>query len=1014
LVKAEILIGIIGIAVLLAVFLPLTFDPPSGGDITSVGGGGFDNFEYARAGDFLGIDPASPKIFIEVFDDYKTKIMEFKFGEPIFQDSLSRNDSQTLGVAELGGTWVEHEPTLTNARIFNNTIEFDTENLVLFAPAISNDFATQTNGTVFWEFDWDFVREFLTIFFDDYNRADNNDENANSNFNYTSHSEKEATTSIQISQSSDDAEEGCDVSCPNPQQTAMDLTSGDLDLDATFWTVGLRFNNVNLPQGATIENATVQFTAQASDSGALTINVFGEDIDDAPTFTTTAGDITSRTQTTASVSWVVADWTAGDMTTDQETPNLAPIINEIIGRGGWVSGNSIVIIFERPATGERDAESFDASPTDAPILKIIEASGDDAWRILSNQLDAQTDELPFESYIHHNFTKQQNSTIVWEFDFDFVRGGLAGGGTQQFSIQQVDDDAEEEVATGGMSLGSSDLEIVDEGGSTNQFVGVRFDGVTIMQGETVTDAYIQFTVDDTNSGVMNATVFGEDIDNSPVFNTTNSNISDRTKTGNSTDWFLVPAWNTIGEAGVNQRTTDLSPIVNEILARGGWASGNAMTFIFNGTGEREAEAFPTGEAVLVTTQAGSTNGTDTDYEVFMQLGESAQFFCLDCAITTASQLDDGVAVNLKWGDNNSGCTDESCIATRDDLSDTQFGTINNADSGTTHFVVTVDLNSNTYDVLVTGAGLESGTGNATGIAFEENVDIDTFRFVTNDQECDTSCLFDNVEIKVLEDDYEMFMQLGDSASMVFPVTNSTELDQGVAVNLKYGDTNSGCATDACIATRNNGTDTEFAVIDGFTEFFIRADIDSDTYNVEVAGVGVQSGASFANNVPFENNVEIDTVRFILSEMNPDGFSVQELDNISLSNEFSIQRAHWASTLPPEFSASSDIDMELYWYVDVDPSLIDGDGVCWKVGISGFEPTDPLPTFTTQDFKTSCFNNLNNTSVDELVTNTFSWTSSEFTLDGEDFVIIEVRRDLLDVTDDWEEVANMLGLRMRWT
>ena len=127
--QLEIIIGIIAIAVIGAVFIPLAFDPPSGG---GTGGAniGFDNFEFARAGEFIGIDPASPKVIIEVFNDYKTRFMEFKFGEPVFQDSFTRNDTQTLGLAELGGTWVEHEPTATNVRIFNNTIDFDTENLV--------------------------------------------------------------------------------------------------------------------------------------------------------------------------------------------------------------------------------------------------------------------------------------------------------------------------------------------------------------------------------------------------------------------------------------------------------------------------------------------------------------------------------------------------------------------------------------------------------------------------------------------------------------------------------------------------------------------------------------------------------------------------------------------------------------------------------------------------------------------------------------------------------------------
>jgi hypothetical protein len=46
----------------------------------------------------------------------------------------------------------------------------------------------------------------------------------------------------------------------------------------------------------------------------------------------------------------------------------------------------------------------------------------------------------------------------------------------------------------------------------------------------------------------------------------------------------------VGAAGTAQRTADLSAVVQEIVARPGWTSGNALTLIVTGTGKRVAEA----------------------------------------------------------------------------------------------------------------------------------------------------------------------------------------------------------------------------------------------------------------------------------------------------------------------------------------------------------------------------------------------------------------------------------------
>ena len=51
--------------------------------------------------------------------------------------------------------------------------------------------------------------------------------------------------------------------------------------------------------------------------------------------------------------------------------------------------------------------------------------------------------------------------------------------------------------------------------------------------------------------------------------------------------------------------------------------------------------------------------------------------------------------------------------------------------GDATITVTADLDANTFDISITGDGLISGSGSATGVAFDNNVDIDTVRIYLN-------------------------------------------------------------------------------------------------------------------------------------------------------------------------------------------------------------------------------------------------------------------------------------------
>jgi hypothetical protein len=155
-------------------------------------------------------------------------------------------------------------------------------------------------------------------------------------------------------------------------------------------------------------------------------------------------------------------------------------------------------------------------------------------------------------------------------------------------ISDGDDDAEE--FSGNINLGSSDLELVEENSSNNQTVGLRFNNLNIPNGAMISNAYIQFTADETQSQTTNLVIHGEDIDNSPPFTGSSFNVSNRTTTSASATWNPSP-WLNIGAAGTNEQTSDLSAVLQEVVDGSGWVENNSMSFIITGSGHRTADSY---------------------------------------------------------------------------------------------------------------------------------------------------------------------------------------------------------------------------------------------------------------------------------------------------------------------------------------------------------------------------------------------------------------------------------------
>ena len=139
---------------------------------------------------------------------------------------------------------------------------------------------------------------------------------------------------------------------------------------------GIRFIDVTIPQGATILTAYLTLTAQSDGSGTgCRTRISAEDVDSAVLFPATKEEFDARyaSHTTAVVDWDdIPDWT---LDTEYNSPEIKTVIQEIVDREGWESGNKIALFWEdfddrSDALIPRKAYSYDNNPAKAPKLHI--------------------------------------------------------------------------------------------------------------------------------------------------------------------------------------------------------------------------------------------------------------------------------------------------------------------------------------------------------------------------------------------------------------------------------------------------------------------------------------------------------------------------------------------------------------------------------------------------------------------------------------------------------------------
>lgn len=170
----------------------------------------------------------------------------------------------------------------------------------------------------------------------------------------------------------------------------MDMGSSDLELfndGSSIQIIGLRFTTVNIPQGATIDSAIVEFQVDATaSSGTIYGIISAENVDDADPIADVPYELTDRQAANPTAATSAFTWTDDYIVTDiVSTGDFSSVIQEIVNRPGWTSGNDILIfLYPDPNPDPADIEFvggsmiyvLDSSNWDTGITVSINAVDD--------------------------------------------------------------------------------------------------------------------------------------------------------------------------------------------------------------------------------------------------------------------------------------------------------------------------------------------------------------------------------------------------------------------------------------------------------------------------------------------------------------------------------------------------------------------------------------------------------------------------------------------------------------
>lgn len=311
--------------------------------------------------------------------------------------------------------------------------------------------------------------------------------------------------------------------------------------------IGLRFNNIQVPQGAEITQAQLEFTVDAATNrpGKLRIEIENSIAPDS--YSSTTNNITGRSYTNG-LDWDTTAWTAPDgFIASPDISDLVDDITDIGGSSGWCGGGSLAFkISQNDDTADVTrllAKSWDQNPDAAPRLRI-------------------------------------------RFDTTNLADGEGCVSNSTVTTPSLTGEDLAENSNGIISTANTAFKINNALSPKSEWVGIRFPIVNIPKGATITNASLRFVAAGTaadNDGEMDFIIYAQQHANAQQMGVGADNLSNRVVSGDpSVDWDVTEDW-VVGQA---YNSPDVSSLIQNIIDGDDldgsgqiWESGNALVFL---------------------------------------------------------------------------------------------------------------------------------------------------------------------------------------------------------------------------------------------------------------------------------------------------------------------------------------------------------------------------------------------------------------------------------------------------